>query len=113
MADDLRPGTLLIAPPALVDPNFRRAIVLLCEHSPDGSFGLVINRMLDVEPADVLKGVENYPGRIALGGPVQTDTLHYLHRHADTIGDAIRVMDDVSWGGSFDLVKEIIQADDA
>ena len=37
-------GALLIASPALFDPNFRQSVVLLCEHGPQGSMGLVINR---------------------------------------------------------------------
>ncbi len=104
----LIPGTLLVAPPALLDPNFRRATVLLCDHNEEGSFGLVINRVLDAEPSDVLEGIENYSGRLSFGGPVQADTLHYLHLHGDDVPTAIRVMDDVHWGGSFDTIRDLI-----
>lgn len=106
---DLAPGILLIAPPALQDPNFRRSIVLLCEHTDDGSFGLVINRLLDAEPSDVLEGVDNYAGPLALGGPVQTDTLHYLHRHDVEVSDAVPIIDGVHWGGSFDAIRNLIE----
>ncbi|HSN56900.1 MAG TPA: YqgE/AlgH family protein, partial [Candidatus Sulfomarinibacteraceae bacterium] len=48
-------GQMLIAMPSLGDPNFSRTVVLLGAHSPDeGAFGLVINRPLDVELADIL-----------------------------------------------------------
>lgn len=107
---ELAPGILLIAPPALEDPNFRRSIVLICEHSEDGSFGLVINRLLDAEPSDVLEGVDNYAGNLSLGGPVQTDTLHYLHRHEEYVSDAIPIIDGVLWGGSFDAIKTLIES---
>jgi putative transcriptional regulator len=40
-------GQLLIAVPALVDPNFRRTVVLVGEHSDDGALGLVLNRASD------------------------------------------------------------------
>ena len=84
--------------------------MLLCDHTEEGSFGLVINRVLDAELSDVLEGVDNYEGPLALGGPVQTDTLHYLHRHVDDVSDAIPVMDGVHWGGSFDAIRELIDS---
>ena len=39
----LAPG-FLVASPALQDPNFRGSLVLMAEHSPEGAFGLVVNR---------------------------------------------------------------------
>ena len=39
-----RRGRLLVAAPAMVDPSFRRAVVLMLEHSPEGALGLVLNR---------------------------------------------------------------------
>ncbi len=48
-------GRLLVASPALEDPNFVRTVVLICAHSDEGAFGLVINRELeDVRVGDVL-----------------------------------------------------------
>ena len=41
-------GALLIAPPMMQDPNFRRTVVLLCEHGVDGSFGLILNRSISL-----------------------------------------------------------------
>ena len=38
------PGVVLVAEPPMADPNFRRTVVLLCEHTTEGSFGLVLNR---------------------------------------------------------------------
>jgi putative transcriptional regulator len=107
---DLQSGLLLIAPPALTDPNFHRAVVLLCEHTDEGSFGLVINRVLDARPADIVDGMDAYRGHLMLGGPVQTDTLHYLHRHGATISDAMPVINGVVWGGDFDMIKAIIDS---
>lgn len=104
----LKAGVLLIAPPAMTDPNFNRSVVLLCEHTDEGSFGLVLNRPLEASPADLVEGMDGYPGRLGLGGPVQTDTLHYLHRHGDTITDAINIVDGVLWGGDFDMVLAMI-----
>ena len=48
-------GKLLIASPALVDPNFARSVVLIAEHTEDGAMGLVLNRPSDAE-VDVAVG---------------------------------------------------------
>ena len=37
-------GVVLIATPALRDPNFRQTVILLCEHGPEGALGVVLNR---------------------------------------------------------------------
>ncbi len=103
------PGVLLIAPPMMLDPNFRRAVVLLCEHSPEGSFGLILNRPLSLKLGDVLNDLAGEE-QISLGGPVQQDTLHFLHRHGDLVTDSIAVFDGVHWGGDFEAVKTLVQA---
>ncbi len=106
---DLKPGTLLIAAPTLVDPNFRRAIILLCDHNSDGSFGLVINRRLDATLSDVVEDFDDFDGPLSVGGPVQTDTLHYLHQALGDVPDAVHIMDNVHWGGSFESVRVMMK----
>jgi len=66
---------LLLSMPQLVDPNFARTVVLLCEHGPEGAFGLVLNRPTDV-PASSVVGlvppVEHDNGmHLWIGGPVE------------------------------------------
>ena len=100
------PGMLLVAPPMVRDPNFARTVVLLCEHGASGSFGLVLNRPLSVDLSEILEGCE---GLVSTGGPVQRDTLHYLHRHGDMLDDAAEVVDGVYWGGDFGAVRIMIE----
>lgn len=94
-----------MAVPPLADPNFRRTLILLCDHSTDGSFGLVLNRPSGHDLSDVLDDLP--PGVDAplwIGGPVQTDTLHYLHAYGDTVEGALPVADNVFWGGAFETL---------
>ena len=70
-------GRLLVATPTLEDPNFRRTVVLVLDHSDDGALGIVVNRPLDVDVAAVLPAWQPYttnPGRLFQGGPVQLDS---------------------------------------
>lgn len=103
-------GMLLLAPPALEEPTFRRSVVLLCEHNAAGSFGLVLNRPLDIEGGEVMDELMGYAEPLGLGGPVQPNTLHYLHRfnEADVPG-AIGVTDGVFWGGRFEAVQALVE----
>ncbi|MEM6783562.1 MAG: YqgE/AlgH family protein [Bacteroidota bacterium] len=105
----LAPGTVLIAEPALRDPNFRRTVVLLCEHTAEGSFGLVLNRPSGLHLSDVLQAPLGFDADLFQGGPVQLDTLHFLHPYGETIEGALPVLDGVWWGGDFDVALSQIQ----
>jgi putative transcriptional regulator len=80
----------LIAMPQLNDPNFARTVVLMVEHGDDGSFGLVVNRSLDLEVPSLLDrvGIEwrGQPGtRVGYGGPVMGGSLWLLHEPIDDL----------------------------
>ncbi|WP_369212547.1 YqgE/AlgH family protein [Streptomyces flavofungini] len=70
-------GRLLVATPALADPNFDRAVVLLLDHDEEGSLGVVLNRPTPVGVADILEGwgdLAGAPGVVFQGGPVSLDS---------------------------------------
>ena len=90
-------GVILVAPPMMQDPNFRRSVVLLCEHGVDGSFGLILNQSITLQLADIAEGMHHYDGPLCMGGPVQRNTLHVLHRLGDQVGESIQVTNDVYW----------------
>ncbi|MBW1598545.1 YqgE/AlgH family protein [Streptomyces sp. JJ38] len=69
-------GRLLVATPALTDPNFERAVVLLLDHDADGSLGVVLNRPTPVDVGDILEPwaeLAGAPGVVFQGGPVSLD----------------------------------------
>ena len=103
------PGQLLVAPPELEDPNFRRTVVFLCEHDGEGSFGLILNRTLSLKLDDVLDDVQVSAAPLSLGGPVQPNTLHFLHRFGSDVPDTVQVLDDVGWGGNFEAIRARVQ----
>jgi putative transcriptional regulator len=87
------PG-FLIAMPQLEDPNFDRSVVLMVEHGPNGSFGLVVNRPSEIKLASVVEtlGIEwgGDPDVVVWsGGPVQTRTGWLLHEPTDVEGAAL------------------------
>ena len=114
MADDTLqpgPGVLLVAPPMLHDPNFRRTVVLLCEHGEDGSFGLILNRPLSLQLEEVLEDFAGLDDTLCLGGPVQPNTLHYLHRLGNAVPDTTSISTGISWGGDFEVLKQRLRTE--
>lgn len=102
-------GILLVADPFLKDPNFMRSVVLLCRHNiNEGSFGFSLNRELDQTLDEFLPGFENFPYKVFLGGPVQVDTIHYLHKYPDLIAGSREVIDGIYWGGDFEMMKKFL-----
>ena len=83
-------GQLLIASPALLDPNFRRTVVLVTEHGDEGAAGLVLNRPSPAEVVDLVPQLEplvDVGEPLWLGGPVQQDAVLVLGEFIDP-GDA-------------------------
>jgi putative transcriptional regulator len=74
-------GQLLVAGPALVDPNFHRTVVLLGEHGEEGAMGLVLNRVSDVTVADAVPPIADLVADgelVHFGGPVQPQAIVVL-----------------------------------
>ncbi len=91
-------GQLLIAGPALLDPNFRRTVVLVVEHTPEGALGLVLNRPSEStvgEAVPELDGLLEPDEQIFIGGPVQPSGVIVLAQFADPDPAAVLSFDNV------------------
>ena len=100
-------GRLLVSEPYLADPNFERTVILLCEHNDEGSFGFVVNKPSIIHVNEVMEGMDHVGDVVFVGGPVQQDTLHFLHRNTH-IENAVKVHNEIFWGGDFEnLVTQL------
>lgn len=69
--------TLLLSMPQLIDRNFAKTVILLCEHAPEGAFGLIVNRPSDMPAAEAVRlepritNANDLP--LLLGGPVEPE----------------------------------------
>ncbi|MCB0791578.1 MAG: YqgE/AlgH family protein [Flavobacteriales bacterium] len=104
-------GRLLVSEPFLSDPYFRRTVVLLCEHNDEGSFGLVLNRFLDIEIGDLMEDMPPIRSRVSIGGPVQSGNLYYLHTFGRRVEGSVPVVDGVHMGGDIEQLRAILKAD--
>jgi putative transcriptional regulator len=110
---DLPHGTFLIAEPFLKGEDFMRSIVLLCRHTEEeGSLGFTLNKTSTVTLAQLFDELKDYPLPVNIGGPVQKDTLHYIHQYPDLFPDSELILEDVYWGGDFETLKIHLKNDD-
>ncbi len=95
---DFQRGQLLIAGPALLDPNFWRTVVLVVEHSDEGAFGLVLNRISETTVGEAVPELEQLVDpdeRLFIGGPVQPSGVVILGEFEDPSDAALIAFDDV------------------
>lgn len=97
----------MIAKPYLGDPNFERSVVLICEYSEVGAFGLVLNQATHNVLSDFFDDVHT-DNAVGLGGPVENHTLHYLHKRGDVIEDSIPLQEGLYWSGNFEQIKTLL-----
>src|SRR5258708_3449208 len=101
-------GRLLISEPFMMDPNFKRSVILLTEYSEAGAMGFVLNHPSEYLLGDILPDVSYSEIPVFEGGPVGTDTLHFIHCCPEKIEDGIEIGEGIFWGGDFEKVKELI-----
>ena len=110
MNNKLETGILLVSDPFLKDPNFLRSVILICEYNADGSFGFVLNKHYDKNLNELIPDIGNIHFPVFQGGPVQLDTLHFLHTCPDLIDGGINVTENIYWGGNFEQVVDAIKS---
>lgn len=102
-------GRILISVPFLQDFYFKKSVVLLAEHGTEGSFGIIINKPVEVKLSDIASEFEGFDAPVFLGGPVKTDSLFFIHTRPDLIEEGMPILDGLYWGGNIDTVKRLIR----
>jgi hypothetical protein len=106
--------TLLVAMPQLLDPNFGKTVVLLCEHREEGAMGLVINRCTETTASSIVQlepPIDRDNGMpVWIGGPVDP-SRGWLLVNSD-VGDGVEVSPGVFLSASRDLLRRVLESDD-
>lgn len=106
----LQTGDLLISDPFLKDPNFSRAVIILCEHQSSGSFGLILNKPNSFALHELMEHFEDTNWNTFNGGPVAQNSIHFLHTAPELIPEGMEVLPGVFWGGDFNaVIKSILE----
>jgi putative transcriptional regulator len=106
--------TLLLSMPQMQDPNFTRAVVLLCDFIPDGAFGIVLNRPTEM-PASAMVRLDppvedgnDLP--LCIGGPVQPDRGWILTGEPPAGTEFRTIMDGLYLSTSPDVLRRVLQS---
>ncbi len=109
----LTTGSILLARDVLKDPNFDSTVVLVCVHSIEGSYGLVLNRPSHMPLSEIFDGFHDskLKREIFIGGPVSQDELQVLQVTENPVEGAFAVAPRVYLGGKWEGIGHMIEAD--
>ncbi len=101
-------GNLLIAEPSIIgDISFNRSIVLLADHTDEGSIGFILNKPFDFGVKDLVPEIE-IDLKVYNGGPVEQDNLYFIHKIPELIPNSIEISLGIYWGGDFSKIVDLV-----
>jgi putative transcriptional regulator len=109
---------LLIAMPAMGDPNFSQTVSLICNHSESGALGLILNKPLPMRMGEIFEQleIELEPGPLSRrpvlrGGPLQTDRGFVVHRAGGEWDSTLKVSDTIHVTTSRDILAAMARGE--
>jgi putative transcriptional regulator len=106
-------GQLLLASPALMDPNFRRAVILVGVHSEEGAMGVVLNRPSEVTVGEAVPQLEQTVAErepVYVGGPVQPSSIVFLAEFLDPTPAGLLVVGRIGFPAPDAGIEELAEA---
>ncbi len=106
---ELEKGRVLVSEPFMQDPYFKRSVVLLTEHSQEGTVGLILNQPLGIKLNEIVTELTECDFPVFLGGPVNSQNLFFLHKE-DKLPGRVQLSESLYWDGDFELLKDWINS---
>ena len=104
-----KPGELLLSEPTMNDFYFGRSAVLLIDHSEgEGSFGIIMNKPLNVRLNKIVDVFQDFDAPVYLGGPVASQQIFFMHTLGELVPDTCEIMKGLYWGGNTDTLNTLI-----
>jgi putative transcriptional regulator len=101
-------GQILVSQPSLNDRFFSRSVIMMAEHGPDGSFGFIVNKPAHISLSKVTNDFGAFEAELYLGGPVDVNSLFYVHSKGEIIKGSMRIIEGVYWGGDLNEIRSLI-----
>jgi putative transcriptional regulator len=102
-------GKLLLSAPFLND-IFKRSVILLAEHDEEGSVRFILNKPAEFKIHEVIDDFPEFDAKVFIGGPVQQNTLNFIHRANDVLEGGHEIAEGIYWNGNYELLKILIQS---
>ena len=104
-------GNLLIAEPSIIgDISFNRSVVILADHTDEGSIGFILNKPFEFGVTDLVPEIE-VEFKVYNGGPVEQDNLYFIHQIPNLIPNSIEISQGIYWGGDFTTIIDLINTE--
>ena len=103
-------GCLLISEPFSNDAYFKRSVVLLTLKDDEGAVGFILNKQVELTLSDLFEEDFDFKGKVTVGGPVSIDRIDFLHTMGDVIPGSRHVIDNIFWGGDFNVVLKLLRS---
>ena len=104
-------GRILIAEPFLSGSYFNRSVVFLASHGHNGSTGFILNKKIDFPIAEIILDIPNFQSDIFVGGPVNTDSIYYIHTLGNLLPGSKHIFGGIYWGGDYSMLKHFINSE--
>ncbi len=101
-------GRILVSEPSLDDFYFQKSVILLADYRDEGSFGIIINKPMKTTLSEAVEGFRDFDPPLYFGGPVETDSLFFIHTVGDIVPGSQKIMEGLYWGGDTEIIKEMI-----
>lgn len=102
-------GKILLAEPFMQDEYFSRAVILLCHHDEESTFGFVLNHYVDVDITASSIPLPPIESQISIGGPVDERSLFFIHNKPNVIKNSSLIANELYMGGEFSELKKGIE----
>ncbi len=103
----LAKGNLLVATPLLYDFYFGKSVIILTEHSEEGSVGLILNKKANKQVKELVPSFNDIDLPLFLGGPVNQDQLFFIHNNS-FVEETFSIGNGLFWGGNLQQVIDFI-----
>ena len=104
----IKKGSILIAQPhSSCNAIFDKSIVLIADHNVKGSVGFILNKSLNYSIKDLLPEIAS-DFKINQGGPIEPESLYFIHNVPNLIENSVQISKNVYWGGNFNEVKNLL-----
>jgi putative transcriptional regulator len=103
-------GKVLISEPFLQDIYFKRSVVLLTSQEEGHFVGFVLNKFTNISIHETVRNFPKFESLVSVGGPVKVDNIHFIHSLGERIPESLKILDNLWWGGDFNVLKDLISA---
>ena len=100
------PGKYLISEPLMNEGIFGRSVIIITEHSEQGSLGYVLNKPSGFVISQLLPQFKNFSSQVYIGGPVATNTVHFIYKSDKPISKSVQIDEHLYWGGDINELLE-------